>query len=291
MDFKLTKKLGASFFGLYRSMFYWTGIDFAEHREYFPWDPIKNIDWKASSRTNKIYSKRFEENRDLKVLFLIKIWNSMNFSIFERTKKEVLEEIFYSLSVSASVSGDSIWALLYGDNSKIFVDYKKWNWNIFRILEAINQEIPNPDHFPLTPHPNPLPLGEGKGERNVDKNVFEYLQRQNLRNNLVFVLTDETDLIDDKNLKLLSFSNQIIFFNIFDYFENNLADFGVDLSLNNWNNFLNISLNDKQKIEKFRKIRQKNIENLENFLRKNKIFYKNFDTKKDVFKELYLFFK
>jgi hypothetical protein len=65
----------------------------------------------------------------------------------------------------------------------------------------------------------------------------------------------------------------------------------VDLSLNNWNNFLNISLNDKQKIEKFRKIRQKNIENLENFLRKNKIFYKNFDTKKDVFKELYLFFK
>jgi hypothetical protein len=32
----------------------------------------------------------------------------MNFSIFERTKKEVLEEIFYSLSVSASVSGDSI---------------------------------------------------------------------------------------------------------------------------------------------------------------------------------------
>jgi hypothetical protein len=85
----------------------------------------------------------------------------------------------------------------------------------------------------LTPHPNPLPLGEGKGERNVDKNVFEYLQRQNLRNNLVFVLTDETDLIDDKNLKLLSFSNQIIFFNIFDYFENNLADFGVDLSLNN----------------------------------------------------------
>ncbi|MDR1987831.1 MAG: DUF58 domain-containing protein [Candidatus Peribacteria bacterium] len=31
------------------------------------------MDWKASSRTNKIYSKRFEENRDLKVLFLIKI--------------------------------------------------------------------------------------------------------------------------------------------------------------------------------------------------------------------------
>ncbi|MDR3150850.1 MAG: DUF58 domain-containing protein [Candidatus Peribacteria bacterium] len=29
------------------------------------------MDWKASSRTDKIYSKVFEEERDLKVLFVI----------------------------------------------------------------------------------------------------------------------------------------------------------------------------------------------------------------------------
>jgi hypothetical protein len=65
------------------------------------------------------------------------------------------------------------------------------------------------------------------------KDVFEYLQKQNLKNNMIFVLTDETDLVNDRNLQLLSFSNQIIFFNIFDYFENNLCDLDVNLSLTN----------------------------------------------------------
>ncbi|MDR1944755.1 MAG: DUF58 domain-containing protein [Candidatus Peribacteria bacterium] len=31
------------------------------------------MDWKASSKTDKIYSKVFEDERDLKVLFLIKV--------------------------------------------------------------------------------------------------------------------------------------------------------------------------------------------------------------------------
>ncbi|MDR2411060.1 MAG: hypothetical protein LBD88_00120 [Candidatus Peribacteria bacterium] len=130
----------------------------------------------------------------------------------------------------------------------------------------------------------PLDKGESKG-------VFEYLQKRNFKNNLIFVLTDDMDLIDDNNLKLLSFSNEIIFFNIFDYFENNLSDLDVGLSLNNGNDFLNISLSDKEKVKDFGKNRQNAIKNFQNFLRKNKISYKIFDTKDDAFKSLYLFFK
>jgi hypothetical protein len=81
-----------------------------------------------------------------------------------------------------------------------------------------------------------------------------------------------------------------MFFNIFDYFENNLSNLNMNLSLNNWNNFLNISLNDKKKVEDFRNKRLSKIESLNNFLRKNKILYKVFDTKEDAFKGLYLFF-
>ncbi|MDR1944756.1 MAG: hypothetical protein LBQ59_01355 [Candidatus Peribacteria bacterium] len=120
--------------------------------------------------------------------------------------------------------------------------------------------------------------------------ALEYLQKRNFKNNLIFVLTDDMDLIDDRNLKLLSFSNEIIYFNIFDYFENNLENLNVNLSLNNGNNFLNISLNDKEKVENFRKERQILIKNFQNFLKNNRISYKVFDTKENIFKELYLFF-
>jgi hypothetical protein len=59
------------------------------------------------------------------------------------------------------------------------------------------------------------------------------LQKRNLKNNLIFILTDDVDLIDDNNLRLLAFSNEIMFFNIFDYFENNLSNLNMNLSLNN----------------------------------------------------------
>ncbi|MDR3150852.1 MAG: hypothetical protein LBU14_04590 [Candidatus Peribacteria bacterium] len=48
---------------------------------------------------------------------------------------------------------------------------------------------------------------------------------------MIFFLTDETDIVDDKNLKLLSMTNEIIFFNLFDYFENNLENLDVYLTL------------------------------------------------------------
>jgi hypothetical protein len=49
-------------------------------------------------------------------------------------------------------------------------------------------------------------------------------------------------------------------------------------------------LNDKRKVEDFRKNRQNMIEKFQNFLKKNKISHKIFDTKEDVYKSLYLFF-
>ncbi|MDR2640902.1 MAG: hypothetical protein LBC61_06505 [Candidatus Peribacteria bacterium] len=50
-------------------------------------------------------------------------------------------------------------------------------------------------------------------------------------------------------------------------------------------------MNDKQKVEAFREKRMEDLNKLENFLKKNKISYRRFDTKEDTFKKLYLFFK
>jgi hypothetical protein len=85
-------------------------------------------------------------------------------------------------------------------------------------------------------------------------------------------------------------TNEIIFFNLFDYFENNLENLDVYLTLSWSNSFLNISLNDKEKIEIYKKERQQKLKKLESFLKKNKVWYKIFDTNGDTFKELFLFF-
>jgi len=274
LDFNLTKSLGDSFFWLYKSNFKWTWINFIEHKEYNFWDPLKNIDWKASSKTDKIYTKIFEEERELKVLFLIDINKNINFWVFEKSKKDILEEIFFLLSNTSNISWDSIGVLLYDWEENIFLPFKKWFWNIFKAISI---------------------LEEGKNFKNINeertKKVITYLNKIALNNTLIFVISDDINLGIEKDIKLLWFKNEIIYLNIFDHFENNLSNIWVDLTLNSTNSFLNISLKDTKKIESYKKTRFDKINRFWDLLIKTWIKYKYLDTKSDIYRELFLFFK
>ena len=273
LDFKLTKSLWNSFFWVYKSKFVWNWIDFIEHKEYNFWNQIKNINWKTIGKTTKLYTKIFEEERDLKILFVIDINKKMNFWFFDKTKKEVLEEIFFTLSSSASFYWDSIGALLYDGKKNIFMPYKKWLFNIFSVIWELNKE----ENF-------------SEIEENRSLKAFDYLNKINTQNTLIFIISDEIKDDLNNNLKILSKKNEIYYINIFDNFENNLINIDLDLSLWYNNDFLNISLNDNEKIKEYKKNRLSKINNFNNILAKNNISYKNIDTKDDVFKELYLFF-
>ena len=65
--------------GLHKSPFHGFSVEFAEHRQYNNGDNIKNIDWKLYAKTDKLYSKRFEEETNLRCQFVIDISSSMYF--------------------------------------------------------------------------------------------------------------------------------------------------------------------------------------------------------------------
>lgn len=273
LDFAFTKSLWNSFFWLYKSNFKWSWIDFVEHKEYSFSDPIKSIDWKASSKTDKIYTKVFEEERDLKVLFVIDINKNIDFWVYEKTKKDILEEVFFTIAASSNMSGDSIATLLYDGKKQIFFPFKKWFWNIFKTIT----ELENKSNF------SNLVV-------NRTSEVLTFLNKINTKNTLIFFISDDLNLDIEKNIKLLWYSNQVIYLNIFDHFENNLSNIWIDLSLNNWNDFLNISLKDDKKIEDYKKNRRLAIARFNDMLVKNGVSYKALDTKNEIFRELYLFF-
>jgi len=273
LDFKLTKSLWSSFFWVYKSSFVWNWIDFSEHKEYNFWDPIKNIDWKTMARTNRLYTKVFEEERDLKILFVIDINKNMNFWFYDKIKKDILEEIFFMIWSSANFYWDSIWAVLYDWIKNIYIPYKKWIFNIFNVI----WELDNAKNF-----------------TNIDldrtNNVFNYLNKMNIKNNLIFFLSDDINLSLNNTSKILSSKNQIYYINIFDNFEDNLENLDMDISLwFDWD-FLNISLKNKDKIEQYKNNRLSNINKFEKLLLKNNISYKNVNTNNDVFKEIFLYF-
>jgi uncharacterized protein (DUF58 family) len=65
--------------GLHKSPFHGFSVEFAEHRLYNTGDSVKNIDWKLFAKTDKLFSKRYEEETNLRCQFVIDASSSMYF--------------------------------------------------------------------------------------------------------------------------------------------------------------------------------------------------------------------
>lgn len=65
--------------GLHKSPFHGFSVEFAEHRLYNNGDSVKNIDWKLYAKTDKLFSKRYEEETNLRCQFVIDTSSSMYF--------------------------------------------------------------------------------------------------------------------------------------------------------------------------------------------------------------------
>ncbi len=65
--------------GLHKSPFHGFSVEFAEHRIYNPGESTKNIDWKVYARTNKLFTKRYEEETNLRCQIVIDTSSSMYF--------------------------------------------------------------------------------------------------------------------------------------------------------------------------------------------------------------------
>ncbi len=73
------KRVTSNYMGPRRSIAVGRGLLFKEHRIYAPGDDIKSIDWKVFARTDDLYVKTYEEERNLTVHIIVDYSASMNF--------------------------------------------------------------------------------------------------------------------------------------------------------------------------------------------------------------------
>src|SRR5262249_47264320 len=77
----------------YSAAFRGRGVEFAEVREYQPGDDVRSIDWNVTARLGTAYVKRFLEERELTVLFVVDYSASGAFGTGRRTKRELAVEV------------------------------------------------------------------------------------------------------------------------------------------------------------------------------------------------------
>jgi uncharacterized protein (DUF58 family) len=74
----LAKQLVEGFItGLHRSPFHGFSVEFAEHRLYNTGESTRHIDWKVFAKTDRLYTKRYEEETNLRCQILLDVSSSM----------------------------------------------------------------------------------------------------------------------------------------------------------------------------------------------------------------------
>jgi len=90
--------------GLHKSPFHGFSVEFAEHRLYNPGESTRNIDWKVYARTDKLFSKRFEEETNLRCQIVIDASSSMYFPEPEKKEKRTyMNKLRFSALGAASL--------------------------------------------------------------------------------------------------------------------------------------------------------------------------------------------
>jgi uncharacterized protein (DUF58 family) len=123
--------------GEYSSAFRGRGVEFAEVREYQPGDDVRSIDWNVTARLGSTYVKRYLEERELTVAFVVDFSASKRFGTRLRTKGELATEVCAVLALAAARNNDRVGAVFFTDRVERMVAARKGRRHVLRIISEL----------------------------------------------------------------------------------------------------------------------------------------------------------
>ena len=103
----------------YKELLRGKSLELDYHRKYTEGDDFSLIDWKVSKRTNELVVRKYLEERNLKIFFIVDVGDNMVLGSGEYLKNEIAAEIAACIAHLAIILGDSVGFELYGENVKM----------------------------------------------------------------------------------------------------------------------------------------------------------------------------
>lgn len=132
------KKVTNIYMGGRRSIRQGHGIEIADYREYYPGDDFRSIDWRVYARTERLYIRRFEEEKDLILHILVDSSSSMNFSSVAMTKFDYAGSIAAGFAYLAMSKHEKFGVGLFSERVTEILQPKKGTMHFFRMVELLN---------------------------------------------------------------------------------------------------------------------------------------------------------
>jgi uncharacterized protein (DUF58 family) len=172
---------------LYNMIFRGKGLEFDSYRIFEPTDDTAMIDWKATLRANETLAKKYIEERDLSIYFLVDVSNGMLFGSGEKLKAEYSAEMVASIAHLIYSSGDNIGLVLFNDGPKKIL-YPSNSKNQFLLFTKF---LSNPAYY--------------GGGFNLERTIKEVLKFTRSAYTIFIIISDFINLKneDEKIIKLL----------------------------------------------------------------------------------------
>ena len=201
--------------GMHKSPFHGFSAEFAEHKTYNVGESTKHIDWKLFAKTDRLYTKRYEEETNLRCHLIVDNSSSMHYPILKSNQLFYENKIGFSILAAAVLMNllkkqrDAVGISIYSDTYEYYAPEKgsdRHHRMILNKLEAM--------------------LHEYKTTRKTDTVTFLHQIAENVhRRSMVVLFTDmfqsETDAGEtDKIFKALQHlkhnKHKVVIFHVYD---------------------------------------------------------------------------
>jgi uncharacterized protein (DUF58 family) len=193
--------------GLHKSPYHGFSVEFAEHRQYMPGDPLKNVDWKVYAKTDRFFIKEFEEETNLKAYVLVDTSGSMGYGSGEVNKLEYSCYLSAALSYLMLKQRDSVGLVLFDQKIKKDIPPKS---ALRSHLHVLLQELDRVEPSQTT---------------NISSTLHEMAERIKRRGLIILIsdLFDDSDKVINGLKHFRHKKHEVIVFHVLDPKERNFA--------------------------------------------------------------------
>lgn len=194
------------------------GMEFDEVRVYQPGDDVQRIDWRVTSRTGKVHTKLFKEERQRPVHLVVDQRSTMFFGSQVAFKSVVAARLAAICAWATLSHHDKVGGVIIGDNSSQFLKALAGKRGVLRLIQSIAAQSQL--------------VAEGNyrdGTKVALNGVLEELVAAAHPGTLIIILSDfhDYDQMSLKYLQVLRRKCDILCFGIYDPMEKSLPAAGI----------------------------------------------------------------
>ncbi|TDW49886.1 uncharacterized protein DUF58 [Flavobacterium sp. 270] len=136
--------------GMHKSPFHGFSAEFSEHKVYNAGESTKHIDWKLFAKTDRLYTKRFEEETNMRCHIIVDNSSSMHYPELKSNQPFYEKKIGFAVLASAVLMNilkkqrDAVGLSVFSDNYEYYAPEKGSDRHHRMLLNKLEQLLEQP---------------------------------------------------------------------------------------------------------------------------------------------------